>query len=160
MVKRGELYDLDIRDCLENLIKVKKKRNPRFSQRAFANLLGFSVSTFNEILKGKRRISRKSIEKIEKGLFDDQDLRAYISECTKASFLRCSASDGQGVLATTQFFETLVLAMDPSEFELIRSRIMNIIEESKDFLHRDEAKRQDVYLLSFGCGPLTNKKAA
>lgn len=239
MEQLNHLYEIDIKECLKNLIDAKKSRNPRFSQRAFANRLGFTSSTFNEIVTGKRRLSKRSIAKIEQGLSNDPDLKKIIYESAKVSlskrwyyhaFLELVATEdfredsawisqrlgiseeqarfsleelvrggsllrnSSGVLTLAEglqrkghlrllespegedvakisevmkevssaerFFGTLVMAIDPKDFEYIRSKVLSVMEEHSDFLRRDGVKCQEVYLLSFGCVPLTKRVSA
>ncbi|WP_413570079.1 DUF4423 domain-containing protein [Bdellovibrio sp. HCB117] len=231
-----DLHEVDVRECLKKLIDIKKNRNRRFSQRAFAIQLGFTSSTFNEILTGKRNLSKKSINKIKLGLGKDPDIKKYLYESAKVSlsqrwyydaFLELVATEGfeeipswiagrlgiseeqarfgleeleqngtltrntsgclvhaeglrrrahlrlvknpqtedlaklsQAVMApqsNEQFYGTLVMAIDPNDFEYIRARVMDVMKEHSDFLCRDGVKKQEVYLLSFGCMPLTKK---
>lgn len=233
-----DAFDLDIKECLQNLIDIKKKRNPRFSQRAFAGQLGFSPSSLNEIIKGKRGLSRKSLEKLKAGLAGDKDLEQYLNENKKSlfeswyyrAFMELLATegfqedsvwiskrlgitaeqaqsaledllkqgkvqrneDGKLIIARSNilplftdatpapeqktqdeieklsrivketppedcFFGTVVVAIDPKDFEYIRAKMVDVMKEHQTFLHRDGVKRQEVYQLSFGCVPLTKK---
>ncbi|WII71551.1 DUF4423 domain-containing protein [Bdellovibrio sp. 22V] len=234
----SDVLDLDIREFLQNLILLKQKRNPRFSQRAFAHQLGFSPSSLNEIIKGKRGLSKKSREKLKAGLAGDKDFEQYLLEHRKdliemwhlRVFLELVGTEGfhedlkwisrrlgvtedqaaimldellrdrkvqrnsagklvavasrafsplaevapeseqktqdeiaklsqvvKEVPSQDCFFGTVVVAIDPKDFEYIRAKMVDVMKEHQSFLNRDGVKRQEVYQLSFGCVPLTKK---
>ncbi len=54
----------DIRSILDKEFKNRKKKNPRYSLRAYALSIGISVSRLSEILNNKRKLSKTQIEKI------------------------------------------------------------------------------------------------
>ena len=51
-------------DFLKAELLKRTQLNPRYSQRAFANLLGLSPGALSEILKGKRKLTYKAAKKI------------------------------------------------------------------------------------------------
>jgi uncharacterized protein (TIGR02147 family) len=55
---------LDYRNFLTDWFKEKKKKNPRYSIRAFARSLKLNAGTVTRILQGKRNISKKVITRI------------------------------------------------------------------------------------------------
>lgn len=54
----------DVRNSLTKEFSNRKKRNPRYSLRAFALSLGISVSRLSDILNDKRKLSKLQLEKI------------------------------------------------------------------------------------------------
>lgn len=58
----------DYRNYLQSELVKRIKLNPRYSQRAFAKLLGLSPGALSEILKGKRKLSYKNAKKIANAL--------------------------------------------------------------------------------------------
>jgi len=57
---------------LEEFVKAQA-RNPNYSMRAYAKKIGIAQSAVSEILSGKRRITRKSAQRILVGLDKDQN---------------------------------------------------------------------------------------
>lgn len=246
------ILQYDIKEYLRLLIVAKKQKNPQFSQRAFAYQLGFSPSTLNEIIKGKRRLTKKSIEKLKKGLAEDQDLQKYLAVHGNEKFstfhkisrefvgisrwyhqallelteteefienvewisrrLGISTQEAQKALddLTTigelkrnqsgrlvanhqkriilsseeqakvlaqlaqdevaklgqclhelppeeRFFTTVIAAMDPADFEYIRTRMIDSVREYCEYLYRDGVHKTEVYHLGFSCISLTKK---
>lgn len=76
----------DIKEYLSQIIEQKKKKNPRFSQRAFAHQIGLTSTTLNEILKGKRRISAKTIAKLKAAFSENQELLQLLDDQAHAAF--------------------------------------------------------------------------
>lgn len=74
MISWPRLLKYDLKSIIEKVIKQKQEKNPRFSQRAMAKYLGMSPSTLNEIIKGKRNLSKKTIDKMKRLFADDPDL--------------------------------------------------------------------------------------
>lgn len=72
----------------EHFVELRAK-NPRLSQRYFAQKLGLSSGALSEILKGKRKISPKLAEKIAEKL--NMDPRAA------AAFVEKTKNDGVGI---------------------------------------------------------------
>ena len=121
-VGRTDVWDTmaqyDIKDFLKNVIEDKKKRNPRFSQRAFAYQLGFSPSTLNEIIKGKRPLTKKSIEKLKQGLAEDKDLHLYIQSYESDRFPLFHKDTQQVTAVTTKWYYHGVLELShTSDFQ-------------------------------------------
>ena len=52
---------LEFRDRLEQEFDARRKKNSRYSLRAFATFLGADHSTLSQILKGSRRVPASSI---------------------------------------------------------------------------------------------------
>ncbi len=63
------MYDIKTyKDLLNSEFLKRIKRNPQYSKRAFAKLLGVSAGALSEILSGKRKLTSKSAEKVAKAL--------------------------------------------------------------------------------------------
>lgn len=60
----------EIRTVLDKEFKNRKKKNPRYSLRAYALSLGISVSRLSEVLNNKRDLSKTQIEKINAAIGD------------------------------------------------------------------------------------------
>jgi transcriptional regulator with XRE-family HTH domain len=61
---QSENLPQDFRQWLQREFMSRCKKNPKYSLRAFANLLNKDSSTLSQILAGKRRVSKKLAEKI------------------------------------------------------------------------------------------------
>ncbi|WP_374028926.1 DUF4423 domain-containing protein [Bdellovibrio bacteriovorus] len=81
-----KLLKHDIKEYLSQIIEQKKKKNPRFSQRAFAQQIGLTSTTLNEILKGKRKISPKTIAKLKAAFSENEELLQLLDDQTSAVF--------------------------------------------------------------------------
>lgn len=152
----------EIREFLKFLMAKKKLRNSRFSQRAFAAHIGLTPTTFNEILMGKRKLSRKSITKIVAAVEQDKDFEEYFNEYAQGPSASVSGSSKNIELKDGAFaqllelsdiarktdskdpiFCTLLVATNQIDFELLRTKILNAVKAECQF--------QDVYELSFSC---------
>lgn len=151
----------EIREFLRFLMAKKKLRNSRFSQRAFAAHIGLTPTTFNEILMGKRKLSRKSIDKIVVAVEQDKDFEEYFNEYVQGPSASVSSSknievkDGafaqlmelsdiaRKVDTKDPIFCTLLVATNQVDFEHLRTKILGVVKAECQF--------QDVYELSFSC---------
>ena len=52
---------MTFREAVQNEFVVRRRRNPRYSLRAFARALDTDHSTLSQILRGRRRITRRII---------------------------------------------------------------------------------------------------
>jgi hypothetical protein len=52
------------RRLLHGELKARQSRNPRYSLRAFANYLGIAPATLSQLLRGKRRMTERTIRKL------------------------------------------------------------------------------------------------
>ena len=52
---------MDLRAALETEFEIRRKRNPRYSLRAFARRLGTNHGTLSQILASQRRLTPRSI---------------------------------------------------------------------------------------------------
>ncbi|WII71549.1 DUF4423 domain-containing protein [Bdellovibrio sp. 22V] len=82
----GKILQYDIKEFLARIIEHKKQKNPRFSQRAFANQIGLTSTTLNEILKGKRRISAKTMAKLKAAFAQNEELLQLLDNQNYTSF--------------------------------------------------------------------------
>lgn len=86
MADWSKILRYDLKQFLKHVLKQKQSINPRFSQRKFAEVLGVAPSTLNEILKGKRPLSKKTLEKLKKCFHSDKDFQAVIENGDKVDF--------------------------------------------------------------------------
>lgn len=155
MNKLGHILKHDIRDFLRDLIERKKARNPQFSQRAYAHFLGFSTSTFNEILKGKRKLTKKSIEKLVLGLSQDKDVESCLADWSQSSLafesirqVELENKAWEHLLSISKvankkspeerLFCSLVVTTNQKDFEFIHARVSKALESIKDPLDHAE----------------------
>ena len=55
---------MDLRATLERELESRRRRNPRYSLRAFARALGTNHGTLSQILSSKRRLTPRSIRRL------------------------------------------------------------------------------------------------
>jgi uncharacterized protein (TIGR02147 family) len=68
----------DIPSLLRERLRAAKRRNQRFSLRAFAKQLGVDHSTLSQVLRNRRRLSARALETIGKHLgLGDEAIRVY-----------------------------------------------------------------------------------
>jgi transcriptional regulator with XRE-family HTH domain len=149
----------EIREFLTFLLEIKRKRNSRFSQRAFAGYIGLSPSTLNEILSGKRQITKISLLKITEAIEQDRGFDEYLAEYLAQrpldSVIRNLESNkkafqsliGASEVArqkglTGPFFCTLIVAAHQEDCDLLRSKILKSLEE--------DCQTEDIFEVSFG----------
>ncbi|KHD89439.1 MAG: hypothetical protein OM95_03490 [Bdellovibrio sp. ArHS] len=249
----SEIFKYDIKQVLQRVLQEKQETHPSFSQRDLAAQLGMAPSTLNEILKGKRALSKKTLGKIKDLFHEDthfqEVLRSHDKEKFKLFFAEnrqlteisnkwyfeallelistddfredsawmaarlgisekevqaaidnllaigeirynkfgrlsvafdntLNISEGDLRKATLKkgrshisklestveelsfeerFFSSMVIAMCPSDFEYLRTKMVDFIKEQQQFLSRDGTKKTEVYQLTMGMVPLTRK---
>ncbi len=87
---------LNFQDTLRQIYWVRKKRNPKYSLRAYGRQLGISHATLSHLISGQREISPKTLERLAPRLGmgpDDlesykQGLRRATMNKTKISFVK------------------------------------------------------------------------
>jgi transcriptional regulator with XRE-family HTH domain len=107
-----ELINEQFRIWLQKQFSDKCRKNPRFSLRAFSQMLGIDPSTISQILSGKRNVSSKIIRKICKELSTPpeicESLLAPEANVGTAAAKRLSA-DAFAVIADWQHYAILEL---------------------------------------------------
>ena len=63
-IEHNELRSTDFRSLLQEQLIARCRKNPSYSLRSFAKHLNVSHSALTEMLKGKRTITKKSMEKL------------------------------------------------------------------------------------------------
>lgn len=72
--------NFDIKTILLQEYDKRKKKNPYFSKRAYAKLLGIDQSSLSKFFKGERTFSRETIERCLKHLKLDDSVKSIIEE--------------------------------------------------------------------------------
>lgn len=79
----------DIQSLLRERFRIARGRNPRFSLRSFAKQLGIDHSTLSQVLRGRRRLSRRSLHALGERLgLAEEVLRAHREVSRKRTPLR------------------------------------------------------------------------
>lgn len=74
----------DIPSLLRERLRAAKRRNPRFSLRAFAKQLGIDYSTLSQVLRSRRGLSARALEAIGKRIgLSEQAIRTYAQSLKK-----------------------------------------------------------------------------
>src|SRR5438309_11270779 len=55
---------MDLRACIEQRLRERQRRNPRYSLRAFAQSLGTHHTVLSQILRRQRRLTARTIQRI------------------------------------------------------------------------------------------------
>lgn len=141
----------EIREFLRFILAKKKERNTAFSQRAYATHVGFTTSTFNEILKGKRKITKKNFEKISSALKNDKEFDHLLTEYGQAR--QVQADSGRSQVITDKavcremikisplvqknlkgpLFCSLVIAANQEDFEFLQGKVKSALQEKCHF---------------------------
>ena len=74
----------DLRDLLRERLRQARRRNPRYSLRAFARQLGLDHSTLSQLLRGKRPFSPKATRRIGERLGLSENLTDYYLRNSRA----------------------------------------------------------------------------
>ncbi|KYG62958.1 hypothetical protein AZI87_17000 [Bdellovibrio bacteriovorus] len=149
MSKWKQLLQYDIKEYLVQVIENKKKKNPRFSQRAFATKIGLSASTLNETLRGKRKLSKKTIAKLKIALEGDADFLEILESPLPPFSNFCVATNELTSIASSWYHYVILELTSTEDFndnaEWISARIGISPEEAQkalnDLLNINELKR-------------------
>ncbi len=72
------IFEFDCyREFLSHWLQTKKKRNPNYSQRAFAKFLNLGQPRLSEILNRKGHLSASNIQRVAEKLFDTTQEKEY-----------------------------------------------------------------------------------
>lgn len=109
----SESINLNFRIWLQQQFTDRCRRNPRFSLRAFARMLGTEPTSISQILAGKRKVSKKTITRICDRLSATPDLRsqflpAKTAEAAEPDFRQLTA-DAFAVMADWHHYAILEL---------------------------------------------------
>ena len=83
------INDVIFRDQLRREFERRRENNPRYSLRAFARSIGTDHSTLSQILRGRRRLTQRTIARLGANL---RLTSGAIAEC-------CTAANDAAVLA-------------------------------------------------------------
>jgi transcriptional regulator with XRE-family HTH domain len=73
-------FDQELSDFLRLQFEMRKSRNPKFSMRSFAKMLGMDQSLLSKVLQGKRKLSPVTIRKCLQILkVPDFEIKRYIN---------------------------------------------------------------------------------
>lgn len=101
------------REQLRNELLKRKKKNPKFSLRAWARILGLSSSFLSDILSGKKDLSIEKALQIARALkYDERETLAFCRLVTEANELgKIAASVDEGAtnyrLLDLEYFEVI-----------------------------------------------------
>lgn len=93
---KGTVQFPEFRFWLQDQFTQRCKQNPRYSLRAFANLLKMDASTISQILAGKRKASTKVIQQICQALAAHPDLVTSFSTKARSQFVIDSGVTDKG----------------------------------------------------------------
>lgn len=148
------ILKFEIRSFLKGFMLFKKEKRADFSQRSYARFLGFTCTTFNEIISGKRKITDKSFQKLQDVLKKDEDFEVFL----KNDKLQKGSIPEKGQMAFKQLVEysplakanapdslycVLIVAKDPKSLEQAQGEILGVLKEVCSF--------QDLHELTFTC---------
>lgn len=128
-----------IREALGRHLREKQKRNPGYSLREFSKQLDVSPATLSQILKGKRVISKKTLQKALKNIHLDAADTKLIYSAIKHSQAEMVPMDQFHVIVDWYYFAILSLA-ETIDFDSRPSwvaRRLNItVKQAQDALKR------------------------
>jgi transcriptional regulator with XRE-family HTH domain len=80
---------VSFREVLVEELRRRRARNPRYSLRAFASALHVDHSSLSQMLRGKRRLTQRSIRRIGRALrLTAHDVEIYCGEENDAALLQ------------------------------------------------------------------------
>ena len=86
---KREPVTADIRDYLRTELVRRCKANPRYSLRAFANLLKMESSALSKILNGKRKVTPKTLQRIADPLaLGPAEVQAFLEQLSSTNSRR------------------------------------------------------------------------
>lgn len=164
------------RRLLQEELALRCARNPRYSLRAFARYLGLDHSTLSQLLRGRRRFTRRTIERVGKRLALAPEMITQFVELERTPTepwtsreLRQLSRDAALTLAewyhhailkltrlTSFRYSATTVAVTTSTSRRIADCVERFRREVTDLLEQDAGDRDQVYCLELAFFPVAD----